>query len=180
MSSYDRFYPPGGFNAATQRLPVTSCPHSSAVLLYRLFDARAALGEILQRHGRPHRELRIEREKERLRDGGQLRRLLHVEEDVPRALAIVFGEIGRFGLELAQYLLQRGAQRSFPYRVIASLNRYGHLQHHPHGLTLELVWRHGVFGREPGVRASISVIADPCGQPPRGRSTADRFNARWG
>ena len=98
-------------------------PRSSAVLLDRLFNARAALGEILQRHGRPHCELRIEREKERLRNGGQLRRLLHVEEDVAVALAIVFGEIGRFGLELAEYLLERGAKRSFPYRVIASLNR---------------------------------------------------------
>ena len=80
------------------------------VLLDRAVDPRAPRRKVLRRHRRPHRESCMKRQEPGFGDGGQLRRLFHIEEYVPRALAIVFREVRRFRLELVQDTLNRASQ----------------------------------------------------------------------
>lgn len=74
-----------------------------------------------------------EGEKPRFGNGRQLRRILHVEENVTAAAAIGFGKKGGFRLQVAQELLDRGAQFAFPDGRIAGLHRNHNLEHHTHG-----------------------------------------------
>ena len=75
---------------------------SSAVILDCLFDARCGSLQVVKVHCRMELEMGIERQKPRFRHGGDLRRILQVEEDEPGSLAIVCGKIRRLRLQISE------------------------------------------------------------------------------
>src|SRR6185437_17073387 len=99
-----------------------------AVALRSSLHAGGSGGEVLRSHGRPDRYLRIESKKPWLGDGRQLRRFLHVEEDVPGTFAAVFGEVGCFRLQLVQNALDGALQAASPSRGIPCFHGYRNLE----------------------------------------------------
>jgi hypothetical protein len=98
-----------------------------AVCLHCALDAGRAGGEILQIHGRPNGEARIEGEKPRLGDGAQLRGFLHVEEDIAGPFSIILGEVGGSRLEIVQDALDSGPQGPAASRSVAGFDGAGML-----------------------------------------------------
>src|SRR3989442_14520108 len=77
------------------------------VPLHGRLDASTSISEILGIHGWAARKLRVEGEKPWFGDGRHLRCLLHVEENVSSALAIIFGEVRRFRFEVIEDTFDR-------------------------------------------------------------------------
>src|SRR5271169_3129124 len=95
---------------------------NSAVLLDRAIDVLFALGQIIGVHHRLELDAGVERQEPRLGGGGYLRRILHVEKDVPRSLPIVVGEVGCFWLEVSKDGLNLFTEAAVPGRCIPRIN----------------------------------------------------------
>jgi hypothetical protein len=65
----------------------------------------------------------IEGQKPRFRHGGDLRRILQVEEDEPGSLAIVSGKIGSFRLQIGENGFDGLGQAAIADRGIARFHR---------------------------------------------------------
>ena len=65
----------------------------------------------------------IEREEPRLSDSWDLRSILHVEKDVPRALTVAVGKIDGLRLQIRQNGLDRRAELAGLRGRVAGLNR---------------------------------------------------------
>jgi hypothetical protein len=65
----------------------------------------------------------VECQKPRLGDGWNLGGILHLEEDVPGALAVVVREIDRLGLQVGQDGLDRRAELAGFRRRVPQLDR---------------------------------------------------------
>src|SRR5205807_3129925 len=63
-----------------------------AISFYSPLDSGARIGKIVAVHRGSHRQARIERQKPRLGDRWQLRRVLHIEKNVAGPFAIIFRE----------------------------------------------------------------------------------------
>ena len=79
------------------------CLRSSAAILDCLLDARCGILQVFKVHGGMELDVGIEGQKPRFRHGGDLRRILQVEEDEPGSLAIVCGKIRRLRLQIGEY-----------------------------------------------------------------------------
>src|SRR5271169_4403827 len=87
---------------------------NSAVLLDRAIDVLFALGQIIGVHHRLELDAGVERQEPRLGSGGHLRRVLHVEKDVPRSLPVIVSKVGRFGFEVSEDGLNLSAEAAVP------------------------------------------------------------------
>src|SRR5574341_1996306 len=104
----------------------------SAVLLDGCLDGTASPGEILWHHHRMDLNARIEREKPRLGNRGDLGGVLHVEEKKRRPLSIVVREIHGFGLQIRQDGLDGCAELSGLRRPVPGFDRDIHLDKKAH------------------------------------------------
>src|SRR5258707_9275047 len=99
------------------------CVCHSAVILDCLLDARCGFLQVFKVHRRMELDMGIESLKPRFRHGGYLRRILQVEEDEPRSLAIVFGKIGCLRLQVGKNGVDGLGQAAIADRGIPRLNR---------------------------------------------------------
>lgn len=98
------------------------CGISFSVVFNGFSHRGQAFGEVFRRHSGAHGDTRIERKKPWLGDGGQLGRLLHIEEYVPGPLPAVFGKIDRFRFQFCEDLLDLRSKSAASYGCIPGLN----------------------------------------------------------
>src|SRR5664279_1638223 len=84
----------------------------SGVFFDCLVDCTASPIEVLGYHDRVNLDAGIEREEPRFRDGRDMRSILHLDKNEPRALAIVVRKINRLRLQICQNGLDRRAELS--------------------------------------------------------------------
>ena len=97
------------------------CVRPSAIILDCLVDAGCGFLQVVKVHSGMQLDVGVEGQKPRFRHGGDLRRILQVEEDEPGSLAIVCGKIGRFRLQISENGFDGLAQAAIADRGIARL-----------------------------------------------------------
>jgi len=93
-----------------------------------------SLVQIVCRHHRHQLNLGIQSEGKALNYFGDLRRLLHIDNEKPASLAIERIKIGSFWFEIFRKLLSYLLKLAAPNCAVAELNRDRELNHHPHSL----------------------------------------------
>lgn len=103
-----------------------------AILLDGCLEGTIGSAEILRHHDRMDLNARIEREKLRLDNRGDLGGVLHVEEKKCRPLSIVVREIHGFGLQICQDGMDGGAELAGLRSPVPSFDRDVHLDKKAH------------------------------------------------
>ena len=74
----------------------------------------SGLAQVLRRHHDPELAIRVEVQKPRLRQRGDLRRAVHVDDQNRPTSAVQFGKVDGLGLGLVENALDRRADCAFP------------------------------------------------------------------
>jgi hypothetical protein len=94
----------------------------SGVFLDRVLDGAPGLGQIVRYHNRMNLNAGIEREKPRLGDGWDLRRILHLEKNERRSLTVAVRKIDGLRLQICQDRLNGSAELTGLRGRVAGLN----------------------------------------------------------